>query len=202
MAAFDSLTQKLTNAFKKLRNKGKLTEEDIKVAMREVRIALLEADVNMGVARDFIKTVSERANGAEVMESLTPAQQVVKIVREELIRLMGSENSRIKFANHGPTVVMMCGLQGAGKTTHTGKLAKYYLKQGHRPLVAALDIYRPAAIEQLEIVARQAGVPVFQMGQTDPVIVAKQAYNYARDHGNDFLILDTAGRLHIDEQLM
>ncbi len=202
MAAFDSLTQKLTNAFKKLRNKGKLTEEDIKVAMREVRIALLEADVNMAVAKDFIKTVSERANGAEVMDSLTPAQQVVKIVREELISLMGSENSRIKFANHGPTVIMMCGLQGAGKTTHSGKLAKYFLKQGHRPLLAALDIYRPAAIEQLEIVGNQAGVPVFQMGQTDPVIVAKQAYNHARDYGNDILILDTAGRLHIDEQLM
>jgi signal recognition particle subunit SRP54 len=202
MAAFDSLTQKLTNAFKKLRNKGKLTEEDIKLAMREVRIALLEADVNMAVAKDFIKTVSERANGAEVMDSLTPAQQVVKIVREELISLMGSENSRIKFANHGPTVIMMCGLQGAGKTTHSGKLAKYFLKQGHRPLLAALDIYRPAAIEQLEIVGKQAGVPVFQMGQTDPVIVAKQAYNRARDYGNDILILDTAGRLHIDEQLM
>ncbi len=202
MAAFDSLTQKLTNAFKKLRNKGKLTEEDIKLAMREVRIALLEADVNMAVAKDFIKTVSERANGAEVMDSLTPAQQVVKIVREELISLMGSENSRIKFANHGPTVIMMCGLQGAGKTTHSGKLAKYFLKQGHRPLLAALDIYRPAAIEQLEIVGKQAGVPVFQMGQTDPVIVAKQSYNHARDYGNDILILDTAGRLHIDEQLM
>ncbi len=200
--AFESLSQKLSNAFKKLRSKGKLTEEDIKLAMREVRIALLEADVNMFVAKDFIKTVSERAMGVEVMESLTPAQQVIKIVNEELTKLMGSENSRVKFANKGPTIIMMCGLQGAGKTTHTAKLAKMYLKQGHRPLVAALDIYRPAAIEQLEVVAKQAGVPVFQMGKTDPVIVAKNAYNHAKDYGNDILILDTAGRLHIDEQLM
>ncbi len=200
--AFESLSQKLTTAFKKLRGKGKLSEEDIKLAMREVRIALLEADVNILVAKDFVKTVSERALGAEVMDSLTPAQQVIKIVNEELTALMGSENSRIKFANHGPTVIMMCGLQGAGKTTHTAKLAKMYLKQGHRPLVAALDIYRPAAIEQLEVVAKQAGVPVFQMGKTDPVIVAKNAYNHAKDYGNDILILDTAGRLHIDEELM
>ena len=200
--AFESLSQKLTNAFKKLRGKGKLSEEDIKLAMREVRIALLEADVNMLVAKDFIKTVSARATGAEVMESLTPAQQVIKIVNEELTALMGSENSRVKFANRGPTIIMMCGLQGAGKTTHTAKLAKMYLKQGRRPLVAALDIYRPAAIEQLEIVAKQANVPVFQMGKTDPVIVAKNAYNHAKDYGNDILILDTAGRLHIDQQLM
>ena len=200
--AFESLSQKLTTAFKKLRGKGKLSEEDIKLAMREVRIALLEADVNILVAKDFVKTVSERALGAEVMDSLTPAQQVIKIVNEELTALMGSENSRIKFANHGPTVIMMCGLQGAGKTTHTAKLAKMYLKQGHRPLVAALYIYRPAAIEQLEVVAKQAGVPVFQMGKTDPVIVAKNAYNHAKDYGNDILILDTAGRLHIDEELM
>ena len=200
--AFESLSQKLTTAFKKLRGKGKLSEEDIKLAMREVRIALLEADANILVAKDFVKTVSERALGAEVMDSLTPAQQVIKIVNEELTALMGSENSRIKFANHGPTVIVMCGLQGAGKTTHTAKLAKMYLKQGHRPLVAALDIYRPAAIEQLEVVAKQAGVPVFQMGKTDPVIVAKNAYNHAKDYGNDVLILDTAGRLHIDEELM
>ena len=200
--AFESLSQKLTSAFKKLRGKGKLSEEDIKLAMREVRIALLEADVNMLVAKDFIKTVSARATGAEVMESLTPAQQVIKIVNEELTALMGSENSRVKFANRGPTIIMMCGLQGAGKTTHTAKLAKMYLKQGRRPLVAALDIYRPAAIEQLEIVAKQANVPVFQMGKTDPVIVAKNAYNHAKDYGNDILILDTAGRLHIDQQLM
>ncbi len=200
--AFESLSQKLSNAFKKLRGKGKLTEEDIKLAMREVRIALLEADVNMLVAKDFIKTVSARAVGEEVMNSLTPAQQVIKIVNEELTALMGNENARIKFANKGPTIIMMCGLQGAGKTTHTAKLAKLYLKQGHRPLVAALDIYRPAAIEQLEIVAKQAGVPVFQMGKTDPVVVAKNAYNHAKDYGNDILILDTAGRLHIDQQLM
>ncbi|MDD6186751.1 MAG: signal recognition particle protein [Oscillospiraceae bacterium] len=200
--AFESLSDKLSNAFKKLRGKGRLTEDDIKAAMREVRIALLEADVNMFVAKDFIKTVTRRANGAEVMESLTPAQQVIKIVNEELIALMGSETSKIKFASKGPTIIMMCGLQGAGKTTHTAKLAKYFLKQGKRPLVAALDIYRPAAIEQLEIVAKQAGAPVFQMGKTDPVIVAKNAYNHAKDYGNDILILDTAGRLQIDERLM
>ncbi len=200
--AFESLTQKLSNAFKKLRSKGKLTQEDIKLAMREVRIALLEADVNMLVAKDFIKTVSERAMGSEVMQSLTPAQQVIKIVNEELVSLMGDANVRIKFASKGPTIVMMCGTQGAGKTTHSAKLAKMFLKQGHRPMLAALDIYRPAAIEQLEIVAKQAGVPVFQLGKTDPIVVAKKAYNHAKDHGNDILILDTAGRLHIDEELM
>ena len=200
--AFESLSQKLGSAFKKLKSKGKLTEQDIKLAMREVRIALLEADVNITVAKDFIKTVSERAMGAEVMNSLTPAQQVIKIVNEELTALMGSQNQRIKFANKGPTVIMMCGLQGAGKTTHCAKLAKMYIKQGHRPMIAALDIYRPAAIEQLEIVAAQAGAPVFQMGKTDPAVIAKKAYNHARDYGNDILILDTAGRLHIDEQLM
>ena len=200
--AFESLSQKLTGAFKKLKSKGKLTEQDIKLAMREVRIALLEADVNITVAKNFINTVSERAMGAEVMGSLTPAQQVIKIVNEELTNLMGSQNQRIKFANKGPTVIMMCGLQGAGKTTHCAKLAKMYLKQGHRPMIAALDIYRPAAIEQLEIVAGQAGAPVFQLGKTDPAVIAKKAYNHARDYGNDILILDTAGRLHIDEQLM
>ena len=200
--AFESLSQKLGGVFKKLKSKGKLTEQDIKLAMREVRIALLEADVNITVAKNFINTVSERAMGAEVMSSLTPAQQVIKIVNEELTALMGSQNQRIKFANKGPTVIMMCGLQGAGKTTHCAKLAKMYLKQGHRPMIAALDIYRPAAIEQLEIVAGQAGAPVFQMGKTDPAVIAKKAYNHARDYGNDILILDTAGRLHIDEQLM
>ena len=200
--AFESLSQKLGNAFKKLKSKGKLTEQDIKLAMREVRIALLEADVNITVAKNFINTVSERAMGAEVMGSLTPAQQVIKIVNEELTALMGSQNTRIKFANKGPTVIMMCGLQGAGKTTHCAKLAKMYIKQGHRPMIAALDIYRPAAIEQLEIVAGQAGAPVFQLGKTDPAVIAKKAYNHAKDYGNDILILDTAGRLHIDEQLM
>ena len=200
--AFESLSQKLGGVFKKLKSKGKLTEQDIKLAMREVRIALLEADVNITVAKSFINQVSERAMGAEVMSSLTPAQQVIKIVNEELTALMGSQNQRIKFANKGPTVIMMCGLQGAGKTTHCAKLAKMYLKQGHRPMIAALDIYRPAAIEQLEIVAGQAGAPVFQMGKTDPAVIAKKAYNHARDYGNDILILDTAGRLHIDEQLM
>ncbi|MEG3030536.1 MAG: signal recognition particle protein [Oscillospiraceae bacterium] len=200
--AFESLSQKLAGAFKKLKSKGKLTEQDIKLAMREVRIALLEADVNIVVAKNFINTVSERAMGAEVMNSLTPAQQVVKIVNEELTQLMGAQNQRIKFASKGPTVIMMCGLQGAGKTTHSAKLAKMYLKEGHRPLLAALDIYRPAAIEQLQIVGEQAGVPVFEMGKTDPKVVAKKAYNHAKDHGNDILILDTAGRLHIDTELM
>ncbi len=200
--AFESLNEKLQAVFKKLRGKGKLTPDDIKSAMREVRIALLEADVNISVARDFIKTVSERANGAEVMESLTPAQQVIKIVNEELTALMGQENARIKFANHGPTVIMMCGLQGAGKTTHSGKLAKMYKKQGHRPLLVALDIYRPAAIEQLRIVADRAETPLFEMGRTDPVIVADKAYKHAVDHGNDIVILDTAGRLQIDRPLM
>ncbi|MEG1895855.1 MAG: signal recognition particle protein [Oscillospiraceae bacterium] len=200
--AFESLSQKLAGAFKKLKSKGKLTEQDIKLAMREVRIALLEADVNIVVAKNCINTVSERAMGAEVMNSLTPAQQVVKIVNEELTQLMGAQNQRIKFASKGPTVIMMCGLQGAGKTTHSAKLAKMYLKEGHRPLLAALDIYRPAAIEQLQIVGEQAGVPVFEMGKTDPKVVAKKAYNHAKDHGNDILILDTAGRLHIDTELM
>ena len=200
--AFESLSQKLGGVFKKLKSKGKLTEQDIKLAMREVRIALLEADVNITVAKNFINTVSERAMGAEVMSSLTPAQQVIKIVNEELTALMGSQNQRIKFANKGPTVIMMCGLQGAGKTTHCAKLAKMYLKQGHRPMIAALDIYRPAAIEQLEIVAGQAGAPVFQMGKTDPAVIAKKAYFLKREYAYDILILDTAGRLHIDEQLM
>ena len=200
--AFEGLSDKLDSAFKKLKSKGSLNESDVKEAMREVRLALLEADVSYKVARDFTARVTEKAIGAKVMESLTPAQMVIKIVNEELTALMGSENSRVKFANKGPTIIMMCGLQGAGKTTHTAKLAKMYLKQGRRPLVAALDIYRPAAIEQLEIVAKQANVPVFQMGKTDPVIVAKNAYNHAKDYGNDILILDTAGRLHIDQQLM
>jgi len=163
--AFESLSQKLAGAFKKLKSKGKLTEQDIKLAMREVRIALLEADVNITVAKNFINTVSERAMGAEVMGSLTPAQQVIKIVNEELTNLMGSQNQRIKFANKGPTVIMMCGLQGAGKTTHCAKLAKMYLKQANRPLIAPRDIYRPAAIVQREIVSGQAGAPVFQFGK-------------------------------------
>ena len=200
--AFEGLSEKLNAVFKRLRGKGKLNEEDIKVAMREVRLALLEADVNYKVVKDFVKSVSERAVGAEVLESLTPAQQVIKIVHEELIRLMGSENARIQFPAHPPCVVMMVGLQGSGKTTHSAKLAKYFKGQGHRPLLVACDIYRPAAIEQLKVVGAQAEVPVFELGQRPPLEIAKQAIAHAKDHGNDLVILDTAGRLHIDEQLM
>lgn len=200
--AFESLSDKLAGAFKKLRQKGKLTESDIKEAMREVKMALLEADVSYKVVRDFVKSVSERAVGAEVMESLTPAQQVVKIVNEELCTLMGGENKRINFASKPPTVIMMCGLQGAGKTTHAAKLAKYFIKDGHRPLLVACDVYRPAAIEQLRVVGEKAGAPVFDMGQGNPVRIAKEAIRHARDHGDDIVIIDTAGRLHIDETLM
>lgn len=200
--AFEGLSDKLSLAFKKLKSKGKLNETDIKVAMREVKMALLEADVSYKVVRDFIKTVSERCVGAEVLESLTPAQQVVKIVNDELCSLMGSENQRIHIPSKPPCIIMMCGLQGAGKTTHSAKLAKYFLKQGRRPLLVACDIYRPAAIEQLMVVGEQAGVSVFQRGQTNPVAIAKEAISHAKDHGNDIVILDTAGRLHIDEELM
>jgi signal recognition particle subunit SRP54 len=200
--AFESLSDKLRGAFKKLRSKGKLNETDIKEAMREVRIALLEADVNYKVVKDFVKTVSERAVGVEVLESLTPAQQVIKIVNEELCSLMGGENQRIKIPAKPPCVIMMCGLQGAGKTTHSAKLAKYFAKQGHRPLLVACDVYRPAAIEQLKVVGAQVNTPVFEMGAGNPVKIAKEAVRHARDHGNDIVILDTAGRLHIDEALM
>ena len=200
--AFEGLSEKLNAVFKRLKGKGKLSEEDIKVAMREVRLALLEADVNYKVVKDFVKSVSERAVGAEVLESLTPAQQVIKIVHEELIRLMGSENARIQFPAHPPCVVMMVGLQGSGKTTHSAKLAKYFKGQGHRPLLVACDIYRPAAIEQLKVVGAQAEVPVFELGRRQPLEIAQKAIAHAKDHGNDLVILDTAGRLHIDEQLM
>ena len=200
--AFEGLSEKLNAVFKRLKGKGKLNEYDIKVAMREVRLALLEADVNYKVVKDFVKSVSERAVGAEVLESLTPAQQVIKIVHEELIRLMGSENARIQFPAHPPCVVMMVGLQGSGKTTHSAKLAKYFKGQGHRPLLVACDIYRPAAIEQLKVVGEQAGVPVFELGQRPPLEIAQKAIAHAKDHGNDLVILDTAGRLHIDEALM
>ena len=200
--AFEGLSDKLSAVFKKLKSKGKLSEEDIKLAMREVRLALLEADVNYKVVKDFVKSVSERAVGADVLESLTPAQQVIKIVNDELCRLMGSENSRINFPSKPPCVVMMCGLQGSGKTTHSAKLAKHFKAQGHRPLLVACDVYRPAAIEQLKVVGSQAGVPVFELGQIDPVEIARKAVSHAKDHGNDLVILDTAGRLHIDEELM
>ena len=200
--AFEGLSQKLSNAFKKLKNKGKLSEADVKEAMREVRLALLEADVNFKVAKEFTNKVTERAIGSDVMESLTPAQMVIKIVNEELTALMGSENERIKYASKPPTVIMLCGLQGAGKTTHAAKLGKLLKKQDHRPMLVACDIYRPAAIEQLKVVGAQAEVPVFEMGTENPVKIAKEAIKHAKDYGNDVVILDTAGRLHIDEQLM
>lgn len=200
--AFEGLSEKLSAAFKKLRSKGKLTENDVKDAMREVRLALLEADVNYKVAKDFTARVSERAIGSDVMESLTPAQMVIKIVNEELTALMGGEEVKMKWASKPPTVIMMCGLQGSGKTTHTGKLAKMLKKEGHRPLAVACDVYRPAAIEQLKIVAKSVDVPVFEMGNENPVKIATQSIKYAKDYGHDVVILDTAGRLHIDEQLM
>ncbi len=200
--AFDSLSDKLTNAFKRLKNKGKLTEADVKEAMREVRLALLEADVNFKVAKDFTNTVTERAIGADVMESLTPAQMVIKIVNEELTNLMGAESARVEFSSKPPTVIMLCGLQGAGKTTHAAKLGLYFKSQNHRPMLAACDIYRPAAIEQLKVVGKKADVPVFEMGTENPVKIAKEAIKHARDYGYDIVILDTAGRLHIDEALM
>lgn len=200
--AFEGLSEKLSGAFKRLRNKGKLTESDVKEAMREVRLALLEADVNYKVAKSFTNKVTERAIGSDVMESLTPAQMVIKIVDEELTALMGSETARLEFASHPPTVIMMCGLQGSGKTTHSGKLALMLKNQNHRPLLVACDVYRPAAIEQLKVVGDKAGVKVFEMGQDKPVKIAKEAIKHAKDYGNDVVILDTAGRLHIDEELM
>lgn len=200
--AFEGLSEKLNNVFKKLKSRGKLTEKDVKEAMREVKLALLEADVSYKVVKDFVSKVSERAVGEEVLNSLTPAQQVIKIVNEELCSLMGNSNSRINFASKPPTVVMMCGLQGSGKTTHAAKLAKMLKKEGHRPLLAACDIYRPAAINQLQVVGAKADVKVFEMGQTDPVIIAKKALVHAKDYGHDVLIIDTAGRLHVDEALM
>ena len=200
--AFEGLADKISKAFKKLKGKGKLTENDVKEAMREVRLALLEADVNYKVAKDFTKTVTERAVGQDVMESLTPAQMVIKIVDEELTSLMGGENARLEFASKPPTVIMMCGLQGSGKTTHSAKLAKMLKAQNHRPMLVACDIYRPAAIDQLKVVGEKAGVPVFEMGTENPVKIAKEAVRHAKDYGNDVVILDTAGRLHIDEKLM
>ncbi|WP_312642980.1 signal recognition particle protein [Hydrogenoanaerobacterium sp.] len=200
--AFEGLSDKLSAAFKKLRSKGRLSEADVKEAMREVRLALLEADVNYKVAKDFVKTVTDRAIGSDVLTSLTPAQQVIKIVNDELTSLMGAENSRINFSSKIPTIIMMCGLQGSGKTTHSAKLAKFFKKQGKRPLLVACDVYRPAAIEQLKVVGEKVGAPVFEMGQIDPVTIAKKAISHAKDYGHDIVILDTAGRLHIDEQLM
>ena len=200
--AFEGLSEKLNSVFKKLKNRGKLSEADVKASMREVRLALLEADVSYKVVKDFVAKVTERCVGAEVLESLTPAQQVIKIVNEELISLMGESNSKINFPSKPPCVIMMCGLQGSGKTTHAAKLAKYFKERDHRPLLAACDIYRPAAIEQLKIVGERAGVPVFEMGRTDPRKIAGAALKHAKDYGNDILIIDTAGRLQIDEELM
>lgn len=200
--AFENLSDKLAGVFKKLRSKGKLSEADVKSAMREVRLALLEADVNYKVAKDFTNTVAEKCIGANVMESLTAPQMVVKIVKEELTALMGSEQTRLKTANKIPTIIMMCGLQGSGKTTHSAKLAKYLKSQGHRPMLVACDIYRPAAIEQLKVVGKAVDTPVFEMGTEKPEIIAKKAVAYARDYGHDYLILDTAGRLHVDTELM
>ncbi len=200
--AFDSLSDKLAGVFKRLRSKGKLSESDVKTAMREVRLALLEADVNYKVAKDFTNTVTEKCIGANVMESLTAPQMVIKIVRDELTTLMGSEQARLKISNKLPTVIMMCGLQGSGKTTHSAKLAKHLKAQGHRPMLVACDIYRPAAIQQLKVVGEAVNTPVYEAGTQSPVKTVKEALNYARDHGHDFMILDTAGRLHIDEELM
>ena len=200
--AFEGLSEKLSAAFKRLRSKGKLTEADVKAAMREVRLALLEADVNYKVAKDFTNKVTERAIGQDVMESLTPAQMVIKIVDEELCELMGGTETRLATSSRLPTIVMMCGLQGSGKTTHSGKLALMLKNQRHRPLLVACDVYRPAAIKQLQVVGEKIGVPVFEKGQGDPVQIALEAVKYARDYGYDYMFLDTAGRLHIDEVLM
>lgn len=200
--AFEGLSEKLNAVFKRLKGRGKLNEADVKEAMREVRLALLEADVNYKVAKQFVAKVSERAVGSEVLESLTPGQQVIKIVNEELVSLMGGHNSKINFPNKPPCIIMMCGLQGSGKTTHAAKLAKFFVEQGKRPLLVACDVYRPAAINQLQVVGEKAGVKVFDMGQINPVTIAKEAVKHAKDYGNDIVILDTAGRLHIDEELM
>ena len=200
---FQSLTEKLNNAFKFFRNKGKLTEADVKAGMREIKLALLEADVNFKVVKDFIKMVSERAVGAEVMESLLPAQQIVKIVNEELVKLMGTTQAKLTISPKPPTVVMMVGLQGAGKTTHAGKLAGMYKKQGKKPLLVACDVYRPAAIKQLEILGEKLDIPVYAPGDKEkPVKIAKEALKLAAKNGYDMVFIDTAGRLHIDEELM
>ncbi len=200
--AFEGLSDRLEAAFSRLKSKGSLTDADVKEAMREVRLALLEADVSYKVAKDFTNAVTERAIGAEVMKSLTPAQMVIKIVNEELTELMGGTQTRLTIAQHPPTIVMMCGLQGSGKTTHCAKIAKRLKSENHRPLLVACDVYRPAAIKQLQILGEQVGVPVFEMGQDNPVTIAKEAIKLAKDQGYDYVFIDTAGRLHIDEQLM
>ena len=201
--AFEGLSEKLNATFKRLRGKGRLSENDVREAMREVRLALLEADVGYKVVKDFVATVTERAIGTDVLDSLTPAQQVIKIVNEELTKLMGGSNAKIAMANNSPTIVMMVGLQGAGKTTTTAKLAGLMRRQyTKRPLLAACDVYRPAAIEQLKVVGGQMELPVFEQGQGDPVKIAENAIRHAKDYGSDMVFLDTAGRLHVDENLM
>ncbi|MBR6360936.1 MAG: signal recognition particle protein [Clostridia bacterium] len=200
--AFDGLSERLEATFKNLRSKGSLNEADVRSAMREVRMALLEADVNYKVAKDFTNTVTEKAIGEKVMESLTPSQMVIKIVHDELVDLMGGTNARLAYASHPPTIVLMCGLQGSGKTTHCAKLALKLKKDNHRPLLVACDVYRPAAIKQLQVVGEQAGVPVFEMGQGNPVEISRAAVEEAKLHGYDYVIIDTAGRLHVDEELM
>ncbi len=200
--AFEGLTEKISATFKKLRGKGRLKESDVKEAMREIRMALLEADVSYKVVKDFVKSVTERCVGADVLEALSPAQMIVKIVNEELTALMGSEAKHITISPNGPTVVMLVGLQGAGKTTNGSKLAGLMKRQGRNPLLVACDIYRPAAITQLKVCGEKLGIPVFEKGQTDPVQIAKDAVLYARQHGHDMVFLDTAGRLHVDETLM
>lgn len=200
--AFEGLSDRLQDILKKIRGKGKITEEDVKVAMREVRMALLEADVNFKVVKDFTNKVRERAVGKEVLQSLTPGQQIVKIVHDEMTQLMGGSESKLQMSTRPPTVIMAVGLQGAGKTTTVAKLAKNLIKSGRRPLLAACDIYRPAAIKQLQVLGEQVGVPVFSMGQGDPVNIAKGAVEYSKTNNRDVIILDTAGRLHINEELM
>ena len=200
--AFESLTDKLQSAFKKLTGKGKLNEKDVKEAMREVRLALLEADVNFMVVKDLIKKITERAVGSEIMESLTPGQQVVKVVNEELTSLMGGSQSKVTMSSKPPTILMMVGLQGAGKTTHAAKLSSYFKKQGKNPMLVACDIYRPAAIKQLQVVGEKVKTPVFERGQKDPVSIVREALEYSKEHQHDMVIIDTAGRLHINEELM
>ena len=200
--AFEGLTEKLSTAFKKLRGKGRLKESDVKEAMREIRMALLEADVSYKVVKDFTKSVTERCIGTDVLEALSPAQMIIKIVNEELVKLMGAETKHITINPNGPTVVMLVGLQGAGKTTNGSKLAGLMKRQGKNPLLVACDIYRPAAIQQLKVCGEKLGIPVFEKGQNDPVQTAKEAVLYARQHGHDMVFLDTAGRLHVDEALM
>ena len=200
--AFEGLTEKINNTFKKLRGKGRLKESDVKEAMREIRLALLEADVSYKVVKDFVKSVTERCVGTDVLEALSPAQMIIKIVNEELTRLMGSDQKHITINPNGPTVIMLVGLQGAGKTTNGSKLAGHFKRQGKHPLLVACDIYRPAAITQLKVCGEKLGIPVFEKGTQSPIDTAKEAVQYARQHGHDMVFLDTAGRLHVDEQLM